>query len=125
MAGPLQPRRSGAGSGPVVEVNVNTAAPAKAEADTRTTPTGEAQAALVQIMIALYRALANEVGEAAAARALDRGESCESDAREFAAQLRFDLDRASGPETLRDLLEEIEPRRCGFLWPRRISEALA
>jgi hypothetical protein len=109
-------------AGPV-EVNVNTAAPAKAEADTRTTPTGEAQAALVQIMIALYRALADEVGEAAAVRALDRGR--ESDVREFAAQLRFDLDRAAGPETLREFWEEIEPNRCGFFWPRAISEALA
>lgn len=116
-------RRRGPGS--IVEVNVNTAALAKPEADTRTTATGQAQTALVQIMIALYRALANEVGEAAAARTLDGGEGRGSYGREFAAQLRFELDRAAGPETLRDFWDEIEPSRCGLLWPRKISEALA
>jgi hypothetical protein len=114
-------------SGSVIEVNVNTAASedaGKADADTRTAPTGRAQAALVQIMIALYRALSNEVGEAAAARALDRSDS-RRELHEFAAQLRFDLDRAAGPETLRDIWEEIEPNQCGFLWSAKISEAFA
>jgi hypothetical protein len=113
-------------SGSAVEVNVNVATPdaAKPNTDSRTTSTGRPQAALVQIMIGLYRALAGEVGEAAAARALDRSEPQERYAQEFAAQLRFDLDRAAGPETLRDLWEEIEPSRCGFLWPKKISAAL-
>jgi hypothetical protein len=112
----------------VVELNVNQspATPAREDSDTRTAATGRAQAALVQIMIGLYRALAREVGEAAAARALDLDESDDREyGRESAAQLRLELDRMAGPEMLRDLWDDIAPDRYGIFWPRRISETLA
>jgi len=124
----FRPGRRRVLAAPVVEVKIVTAAePAsKPASDKSTTPTGDrAQAALAQIMVGLYRALAREVGEAATVRALDAGDWKDRRHRlECAAQLRLELDRSAGPEELRDLWEEVEPKGCGILWPQGISEAL-
>jgi hypothetical protein len=109
----------------------------KAKSDLRaepTTNTGTAHGALVQITIALYRALAREFAEAYAihARAAYRVEA--DDQLDIAAQFRLDLDRWPETALLRGYWERLaedtgalgtNAMSAGVVWPREIGTYLA
>jgi hypothetical protein len=103
------------------------AAPTKAgDEDPATSAKSAAHAALVQITIALYRALAEEVADAFATRARDLGQQNPSfDRHELAAFLRLELDRAPDLAQLRACWEELEALGCGVLWPFEVATKLA
>ncbi|HTO65663.1 MAG TPA: hypothetical protein VMM15_30935 [Bradyrhizobium sp.] len=99
-----------------------------------TTNTGTAHGALVQITIALYRALAREFAEAYAvhARAAYRAEP--DDQLDIAAQFQLDLDRAPEAGVLRAywerLSDDADPNdanaiSAGIVWPKDIGESVA
>ncbi len=84
---------------------------------------GSAQAALVQIMIALYRALTEEVVlyyRKFAHRGVSEGGA--ADFPELVGQLILELDNAPGPAVLRDFWSRIGALRQGVLWPALGSE---
>lgn len=100
-----------------------------------------AHAALVQITIALYRALAGEVAETFANHARieklppRRGEPfaappptdrrrITSDALELAGQLRLELDKAPEPGVLRGYWSRLDRLRQGVLWPDSVGRNL-
>jgi hypothetical protein len=99
-----------------------------------TTNTGTAHGALVQITIALYRALAREFAEAYAvhARAAYRVET--DDHLDVSAQFRLDLDRAPETALLRGYWERLaddagalgaNAMSAGIVWPQQIGSSFA
>lgn len=95
-------------------------------------PSSRSHLALVQLTIALYRALASEVamGFAAHAREIYVRSSGVADYRELAAQLALELDSGAEPAVLRgywDALSRLPGRRggSGILWPRHADETLS
>jgi len=99
-----------------------------------TTNTGTAHGALVQITIALYRALAREFAEAYAvhARAAYRVEA--DDQLDISAQFRLDLDRAPETALLRGYWERLaddagalgtNAMSAGIVWPQQIGSSFA
>lgn len=76
------------------------------------------QAALVQITIALYRALAGEVAEAYGFQARDAVGKARGRALEQAAQLALELDTVTEPVSLRDYWSHAGRLERGVLWPR-------
>ena len=108
-------------------------APADSQA-APTTNTGTAHGALVQITIALYRALAREFAEAYAvhARAAYRAEA--DDQLDIAAQFQLDLDRAPEAGLLRAYWERLADDTgatgtnaisAGIVWPKDIGASVA
>jgi pimeloyl-ACP methyl ester carboxylesterase len=85
-----------------------------------TAPSEPAHAALVQIAIGLYRALADEFSECFA-RQVRAGADLEL--LELAAQLRLDLDQGADPAIVRSYWAKIGSLQYGVLWPREIAEA--
>jgi hypothetical protein len=111
-----------------------TAATVKSELQPPTSNTGTAHGALIQITIALYRALAREFAEAYAvhARAAYRVEA--DDQLDIAAQLRLDLDRAPETALLRGYWERLtgdagstvtNAMSAGIVWPQQIGMSFA
>ncbi|WP_334387185.1 hypothetical protein [Bradyrhizobium sp. AZCC 2262] len=99
-----------------------------------TSNTGTAHGALIQITIALYRALAREFAEAYAvhARAAYRVEA--DDQLDIAAQFQLDLDRAPETALLRAYWERLadyagamgtKTISSGILWPEQIASSFA
>ena len=97
-----------------------------------TTNTGTAHGALIQITIALYRALAREFAEAYAvhARAAYRLEA--DDQLDIAAQFQLDLDRAPETGLLRAYWERLADDAvganavsAGIVWPEEIGASVA
>ena len=84
---------------------------------------GEAHSALVQITIALYRAVAREIADAVALRAIDLANEPGDDPtrRELATQLRLDLDQSVETAQLRAVWEEFGALGKGMLWPLDFS----
>jgi len=84
---------------------------------------GSAHATLVQITIALYRALTEEVVSCyhrfAVERAADGGAA---DFPELVGQLSLELDNAPGPAVLRDFWSRVGALRPGLLWRAAGSE---
>ncbi|WP_325739533.1 hypothetical protein [Bradyrhizobium sp.] len=96
-----------------------------------TTNTGTAHGALIQITIALYRALAREFAEAYAvhARAAHRLEA--DDQLDIAAQFQLDLDRAPETALLRAYWQRLaddagaNAMSAGIVWPGEIGVSVA
>jgi hypothetical protein len=107
-AGAATPQAAGAAT--------ETAAPAAGATPGTVDP---AHVALVQIAIALYRALADECATSFAQQT--RGGAPAS--AETAAQLRLDLDQTASAATLRSYWNAVGCLQRGVLWPRRIGEA--
>jgi hypothetical protein len=87
-------------------------------------PSAEAaQAALQQIAIALYRALAREIAEAFAlhAREADLRRAAARDLPELAAKLTFDLDHAPDLAVLRACWQRLGRLAEGVLWPGSVG----
>jgi hypothetical protein len=83
-----------------------------------TAPTEPAHGALVQVTIALYRALAAECATAFGLQVAGQ----DTATPEMAAQLRLDLDQGAEPDRLRGYWERIGCLARGVLWPQRVSE---
>jgi hypothetical protein len=93
------------------------------EKDTK--PPEEAEAALVQFTIALYRAFAGEISNGYAAHARDRKGLRQGQSLEFAAQLALELDSGCDPDLLRSYWERLQRLGNGVLWPRDADPTLA
>lgn len=84
---------------------------------------GSAQAALVQITIALYRALMDEVVSCYRAFAIEQAsDGGPTDLPELVGQLILELDNAPSPAVLRDFWSRVGALRQGVLWPEARSE---
>jgi hypothetical protein len=81
-----------------------------------------AHVALVQITIALYRAVATEYAKAFLIHARNQLRSA-AGAIEVAGQFALELDRAPEPATLRTFWEEIQRLSSGILWPARVGDS--
>jgi hypothetical protein len=99
----------------------------------RTTNTGTAHGALVQITIALYRALAREFADAYAVHSRAAYRVDADDQLDIAAQFRLDLDRWPETALLRGYWERLADEAdalgsnamsTGIVWPREIGTSL-
>jgi hypothetical protein len=79
--------------------------------------------ALVQITIALYRALSTEIAEAYAIHASEAWPE-RSNALELAGQLVLELDQVPDPATLRTFWTRLGRLHSGVIWPQAIAESL-
>jgi hypothetical protein len=77
--------------------------------------TDPAHRALIQITLALYRALAQEMGTGFELHA--QSENLVRDQLEFAGQLQLELDQAPDPSVLRFYWKRLGRLRAGILWP--------
>lgn len=87
-------------------------------------PTDEVHSALVQIMIALYRALATEIASAFTTHARAEHRLRPDDQLELASQFTLELDQAPEPATLRAYWERLGRLAPGILWPRQVGKRL-
>jgi hypothetical protein len=87
-------------------------------------PTAGVHAALTQIGIGLYRALAAEAATGFRAHARLKGQPRPGDSRELAAQLPLDLDVGVTPARLRDYWLRVGRLRHGVLWPKSADATL-
>ena len=80
---------------------------------------GPALAVLVEITIALYRALSGEVARCYRDVVFQKSElGNEEDLKELAGQLSLELDNAPGPALLREFWARVDAMRSGVLWLR-------
>jgi hypothetical protein len=79
--------------------------------------------ALVQITIALYRAVATEFADSFAVQAAAAAPPRRRDLLEAAAQLRLDLDMSPNPARLREQWQALGRLGDGVLWPDLIAAA--
>ncbi len=75
--------------------------------------------ALIQITVALYRALSREASDAFRVHARVDERLQGGDFAELAGQLTLELDRAPGPATLRAYWSRLGKLRLGVFWPRQ------
>ena len=116
--------------GPGVLDPAKSAPPTNGAAPTAFDPT---TAALEQITIALYRALAAEFGRSFANHARDTiyqageaalGRAQVADNLELAGQFTLELDNIPQPATLRDFYRRLDRIEAGVLWPYKIGQEL-
>src|SRR5208283_4342653 len=83
-----------------------------------------AENALKQIMIALYRAMADEFAFCFVNQTASPVEEGSADRLyELSGKFRLDLDQGAEPGALREYWEEVGCLRRGVLWPRLIGDA--
>ena len=101
--------------------------PAEPGSNGETTTTVEAgpHSALLQITVALYRALVTEINTGYAAHAARAARyDNRPDRREMAAQLAIELDRGTDPALLRQAWSSIGRLDNGVLWPETADDTL-
>ena len=76
-----------------------------------------AKGALVQITIALYRAVADEFAQSVACHAAAAASGAQPELQELAAQLRLDLDMGADAARLRFMWQRLGRLADGVLWP--------
>jgi hypothetical protein len=85
---------------------------------------GGAHAALVQITVSLYRALAAEAALGFAVHAAAKSDGQTGDQPELAAQLALDLDNGAEPAVLRRFWDSLGRLSHGVFWPPEADETL-